>query len=121
MKEDENERLIITYKEAIKKLPKGDEIHTFRSPNGGMLIGTDWERKTILKLLKASKEIHVTGEMAQKMNHGIAVKDKYGWLFIATKDVAGVKKGEGNESRQRYGRVWKDYDADAERPPCGVA
>ena len=36
-------------------------------------------------------EIQLTGNMAKSMNHGLAICDKNGWIFIETK-----KKKEGD-------------------------
>ena len=75
----------IDYAEAVTRLPEGNTIHTFRQ-NRVALLGAGWPRKKLLAALKAAKEIHVTGEGAQAMHHGIAIQDKRGTLFIETVD-----------------------------------
>lgn len=62
------ERKFLTYDEAVAMLPDGDDIHTFVS--GGMLIGADWGRQSILDLLKTGKP-ELSGGMAASMGHGI--------------------------------------------------
>jgi len=78
-----DERVFVSYEQALKMLkPKGD-IHTFRS-GPGILIGAHWSRKDLKAALKAAKEIEVTGPQAQALNHGLAIFDKHGPLFIET-------------------------------------
>ncbi|MBU2052541.1 hypothetical protein KKH13_05030 [Patescibacteria group bacterium] len=84
----------VKYSEAIKLLPRG-RVHTFRQ-SGSMLIGADWERKHILNAMRKAKEILITGKQAQAMNHGLAIEDKNGLLFIATKPVRDAKVPNGN-------------------------
>jgi hypothetical protein len=79
-----DERVVLTAAEAIAMLPDGDMIHTFRQASNGILFGADWKRNDMIKTLN-KYEVEVTGEQAQAMNHGMALKDEYGWLFIETK------------------------------------
>lgn len=76
-------RIIVLKKFAIKRLPAGDRIHTFRQ-SGPMMIGADWARADILKLFE-KHVIYETGPKAQGMNHGLAIIDDIGALFIETK------------------------------------
>lgn len=46
------ERRFITPDEAINLLDEGKQIHTFRNP-GGMLIGADCSRESIIEKLKS--------------------------------------------------------------------
>lgn len=71
----------VTFDQAVKLLPEGDTIHTFRQADW-MLLGADHSRKRLLEAMKAAPEIHVTGEQAQAMKHGLAIHDEHGWLFI---------------------------------------
>jgi len=81
----ELEKTFITFDRAVGMLPDGEYIHTFRT-GGPCLIGADHEREMLLRQLKINR-IELTGEVAQSMNHGIAIKDDHGWLFIETKQA----------------------------------
>ena len=82
----QEQRTKLTVGEALSVLPKGDDIHTFR--DGGMcLIGADWSRSDIERVIRESDGAELTGEMARGMKHGIAVNDG-SWLFIATDEKA---------------------------------
>lgn len=77
----DEEKLFLTVEQAIKLLPEGDDIHTFRR-GGPCLIGADHSRERIIEQLKAAPFIEVTGPRAQAMGHGIGIEDDHGWLFI---------------------------------------
>jgi hypothetical protein len=69
---------------AIDLLNDGEEIHTFRNPNG-ILIGCDIERETIIEYLNSNHDkIEIGGETCRNLNHSIVLKDKVGFLFIET-------------------------------------
>jgi len=76
-------RIVVPFKEAKKRLPAGGRVHTFRE-SGPIKIGADWTKKDVLAIMR-KHEISETGPMAQGMNHGLAITDKSGYLFIATK------------------------------------
>ena len=96
MKKEEDGKVIITLLEALKLLPEKDEVHTFLNPAAGMLVGADWPMKDIIMALALSKEIHLTGEAAQAMDHGIAIKQADGvMVFIETRKKE--KLGETEE------------------------
>jgi len=82
-----SDRGYLTYEEAVAMLPDGDTIHTFSNPVG-VLLGVDFDRKTILEYLRKG-EPELAGECATDMNHGIAVtRQGYdGFLFIETKET----------------------------------
>lgn len=80
------EKTVLSFKEAKERLPKGNKVHTFRQ-SGPMLIGADWPKKNILDAMKKT-EIKETGPQAQGMNHGLAIIDDVGILFIETKKEA---------------------------------
>lgn len=72
---------LITPEQAISFLHNEELIHTFRSA-GGLLIGSDWRRDILIeKLNEYPDKIEIAGEMARKMNHGIAFEYN-GHLFI---------------------------------------
>lgn len=77
------EKIIVPYEEAKKRLPAGSRVHTFRQ-SGPMKIGADWTKKDVLAIMR-KHEISETGPMAQATNHGLAITDEVGHLFIATK------------------------------------
>jgi hypothetical protein len=68
--EDDGE-ILLSYDEAVALLPDGDRIHTFL--DGGItLIGADWDRAEILRLLERTERREVTGPAAQSYGHGLA-------------------------------------------------
>jgi hypothetical protein len=79
----DKEKVMVSFKEAKKRLPKGDMVHTFRQ-SGPALIGADWPKKDVLAVMK-KHEVSETGPHAQATNHGLAITDESGYLFIATK------------------------------------
>ena len=85
-----NEKEIISLAEALKLLPEGDTIHTFRQ-SGRLIVGADWERNELIEALTHAPEIQITGQQAQKMNHGLGIKDNMGYLFIKTKKQEDLK------------------------------
>lgn len=80
----EDEKEFITFEEAVKMLPDGDAVHTFRSPAPGLMIGADWSREDLLEKMKKAG-LELSGTAATAMKHGIALIDDQGPLFIATK------------------------------------
>ena len=67
--------IYITPDQAISILPGGDFIHTFYNPGFG-LVGADWSRADIIDKLRSSDIIELTGEVAQRMGHGMCVYGK---------------------------------------------
>ena len=84
----------ISYEDAIKLLPEGDDIHTFVTPGGNMLLGADHRRADILEKLEAAENIIISGEQAQAMNHGLAIPHGEHYLFIQT---VKPEEGEGRD------------------------
>ena len=78
-----DERITMPYDEAITYLAPKGRIHTLMNPNG-TLLGADWRREQVLSLLKSAERIDITGEMAQRMKHGLAVDDGGRVVFIET-------------------------------------
>ena len=64
----------ITAEQAINIIPEKEYIHTFYSI--GVLIGADWERIEIIKKIKSSDILELTGETARKIGHGLAIYNK---------------------------------------------
>lgn len=79
-------RIFITAEQAMKLLADGDAVHTFRQ-GGMMLVGTDWDRADIEKLMTGlpSEQIELSGETARRMKHGVCVWDRNeNPLFVET-------------------------------------
>ena len=70
-KPQDDSKKYLTAEQAIELLPDDEFIHTFYNESFG-LLGADWERTEIIKKLKSSQRIELTGENARKMGHGIA-------------------------------------------------
>ena len=79
----QDDKQILTKREALKMLPFKREIHIFRNPSGGVLMGFDISRQEIIEKIN-KHEVEATGEQAQAMGHGMALYDEYGWMFIET-------------------------------------
>lgn len=80
----------INFDEAVQMLPEGEYVHTFRNA-GFMMLGADWPRDRLMAAMQES-QIFVSGDVAQSMNHGIAIKNDGGFLFIETKPDAKLKE-----------------------------
>lgn len=80
-----DEKAYVTIEQAIELLPKGKYVHTFRQAEFA-LLGCDWERKDLIKSMRAAPAIEVTGPTAQSMKHGLCIYDDIGPepLFIQT-------------------------------------
>jgi hypothetical protein len=76
-----DDKKTLSFDEAVKLLPAGATVHTFRQA-GPMMLGADHTREGLLAAMKAAPEIQVTGPSAQAMKHGLAIEDDTGWLFI---------------------------------------
>jgi hypothetical protein len=79
-----DEIILLSYDEAVALLPEGETIHTFLD-SGLALIGADWDREDVLKLLRETDRREVTGPAAQAMSHGMAAYRPTGPVFIETK------------------------------------
>ena len=79
-----NDREIVPLESAIAMLPDKPEVHTFRNPGAGMLLGCDWERDKLIALM-GKHDVELAGEMATGMDHGLVLRDDTSWLFIETR------------------------------------
>lgn len=80
----DDDRVRLTYEDAVAMLPDGDDIHTF--VQGGMaLIGADWRRDQIIgEIRRCGAEL--SGEQATMMKHGLVITEgRVSPLFIATR------------------------------------
>lgn len=78
-----NEKVILTPEQAMAMLPGGEDIHTFLSPAGGILIGADWRRSDVESSIQ-KYTCEMAGEQATAMGHGLVVHIPNGPLFVAT-------------------------------------
>lgn len=74
----------LDFDEAVKMLPDSDDIHTFRNPPNGMLIGADWHKEKLIVLIK-KYGVQLSGDQARDLGHGLVVKDDMSYIFIETK------------------------------------
>ncbi len=75
-------RHFIKPEEAISLLKDGEEIHTFRNPGAGMMVGCDWSREKIIETLEKNPDkIEIGGKVCRAMGHGLIVDDS-GFLYI---------------------------------------
>lgn len=81
---DENNREFLTPEEAEALLVDGETVHCF-IPSGPALIGADWERDSVIGLLKSADSVEKSGPTASSMKHGIAAIKKGKIYFFETK------------------------------------
>jgi len=81
--QNDDERVPLTYEQALAMLPAGERIHTFRA-GGNLLLGADWPRESLYAVIREFGA-ELSGPSATGMGHGIAVIDRVGVLFIETK------------------------------------
>jgi hypothetical protein len=79
--EEIDERVPLTYDEAVAMLPAAERIRTFR---GGVMVGADWPRERLLVAIK-TWGAELSGAGATGMGHGMALIDDKGALFIETR------------------------------------
>jgi hypothetical protein len=80
----DDERVHLSYAQALDLLTDDEMIHTFRAA-GPMSIGADWQRTDVLALIR-KYGAELAGANATAMGHGLAVIDDHGLLFIKTKE-----------------------------------
>jgi hypothetical protein len=81
----DGEIILLSYEEAAALLPDGETVHTILdSPVA--LIGADWDREKVLRLLRETGRREVTGPAAQSVGHGMAAFRGGRPVFIETKD-----------------------------------
>lgn len=84
-----DEKVIYTAEQAIALLPDGESVHVFTNP-AGMLLGADWERAEVEKLIRAAPQREQAGETATRMGHGLVVWNEKGDkpYFVSTRQEA---------------------------------
>ena len=80
-----SERVRLTPNEAIAEVVPGDTIHVFSQGEGGILIGADWSRASIVEAFASSRFIERAGPQAEAMGHGIAFEAYNCWWFAQTR------------------------------------
>jgi hypothetical protein len=84
---NEPEKRLISAAEAESLLNNGEQIHTFTNP-GGMLLGCDMSRQSVLdKFKEYDGQIEIAGPMARKMKHALVIWRDNGPLFIENDPV----------------------------------
>lgn len=78
-----DERVHLTFEAAMKMLPEGKDIHTFRNSVPGLVFGCDSDRGDLIEKIK-KHGAELSGEQATAMNHGMVLFDERGPLFIET-------------------------------------
>ena len=78
------ERIRLSFEDAVAMLPDGDEIHTFLNPGAGLMVGVDWHREEVVGLIR-SHGAELSGPEATRMGHGLVVIRGSEPVFIATK------------------------------------
>lgn len=77
-------KIILTAEEALSLVIEGENVHTFRNPNGSMLMGCDISRTRLVELINQSDQVELGGEMCRKMKHGLVVWTGDDPLFVET-------------------------------------
>lgn len=81
----QGERVFLTFDEAVALIPAKERVHTFTNPAHNVLVGADWDREEILKLMRSCPDAEcaeVAGAMAQDMGHGIVIRQGHGGLLF---------------------------------------
>ena len=82
MSDETDDRMPLTFDQAVAMLPNADRIYTFRG-TGPLLIGADWPRAVLLDAIR-EYGAELSGASATGMGHGMVLIDKHGPLFIET-------------------------------------
>lgn len=84
---NDDKREFLTVEQAVAMLPDDDTIHTFVQ-GGFCLIGADWDKQDVIKLLESAPEsgIELAGSVAAAMGHKIACYRQSGYVFIETRE-----------------------------------
>lgn len=80
-----DDRVMLSFEDAVAMLPDGEFIHTFR-PGRGFALGADWEREEIIQAIKTGSP-ELSGETATAMGHGLVIQNNGSYLFIETRPI----------------------------------
>lgn len=75
----------LTTKQAIAMLPDSEQVHAYINPTSDVLLGADWDRKSVIKYIEEADSREVAGPAATEMKHGLGVFGKKGLIFFETK------------------------------------
>lgn len=75
----EDENIYLTIPEAESILPEGDAIHTFVNPNGGMIIGVEHRRESVLENIRNANNLQLGGDTCKAMGHALVINSR---LFV---------------------------------------
>lgn len=67
----DNSKKYLTLQQAIDLLPDSEYVHTFYNNPVVGLFGADWDKNDVIKKMKSSQRLELTGETARKMGHGV--------------------------------------------------
>ena len=80
----------LTTEEAVAMLPQTKTLHCYRQ-HGASVHGKNWDRERLLELMSIYP-LYLSGPLATKSGHGIALQDdiggRTGYMFVETRDDA---------------------------------
>lgn len=79
-----DDRVFLTFEEAVAMLPDGDTIHAFLNPATDVLLGADWSREDVLAGLRNGKP-QLAGSMATSIRHGLVFQRGNEYVFVETR------------------------------------
>ena len=62
--------------------------HVFMNPSAGMIVGADWSKKELTKLIKTAKTLRQGGSSCSDLGHGLVAFDGKDNYFIQTRKKA---------------------------------
>lgn len=93
MRKTDDGKIFLTPKEAEQIIVKGDYVHTYVNPIGGIMVGADRSRQSILDdLEKYSDSIEIGGTDCRSMKHGIVIVKGNGSNLFINHDEAELEK-----------------------------
>ncbi len=91
MAEEKNtdEKIFLTPEQALDLIVDGDYVHTYINPTGGIMVGADHSRESLIEQFKKYKDsIEISGPMARGTKHGVViVKGGGSNLFVETDET----------------------------------
>lgn len=76
METQEPPRWFITWEEAVRLLPEGEDIHVQYNDNYNIFLGADWSRDEVVDSLKKAHKIEIGGPMCRALGHGLCIWQK---------------------------------------------
>lgn len=78
-----DERVPLSFDEAMARIADGDHVHVTTNPAPGMLLGADWSRSAVEDHIRQFPA-ELSGPLATANGHGVCSWDGR-WVFFATK------------------------------------